>query len=158
MGLYYKNVQEEQQVHEVVITNSNGELMTDTINIAEVTGKMHKHILDKIRTFPEDFTERNFSLSTYSDPTGRQLPMFNMTRRGMTTLVMSFTGPKVWDWQQKYHDAFDMMEEELTKAPKFTVPTNMLEAMTLATEQMGRAEELQEMAKSLGTTAIRFNK
>lgn len=57
--------------------------------VAEAFGKRHDDVLKAIRTLEttEEFTERNFSPSTYCDSTGRSLPEVLMTRDGFTFLA-----------------------------------------------------------------------
>ena len=78
--------------HAVFIQND--QIKTDSLKVAEVFGKPHKDVLQKIKSLDcsSDFTERNFSLSEYEDKSGRALPMYEMTKDGFVFLAMSFTG------------------------------------------------------------------
>ncbi|MBF0127433.1 MAG: Rha family transcriptional regulator, partial [Magnetococcales bacterium] len=55
-----------------------------------VFGKQHKNVLQAIQELdvPEEFTELNFQPSEYTDSTGRTLPMYRLTRDGVTLLTM----------------------------------------------------------------------
>jgi len=63
--------------------------VTTSLKVAEVFGKMHKNVLRDIEALncTEDFTRRNFALSTYIDSTGRKLGMYLMTITNITDLV-----------------------------------------------------------------------
>ena len=63
---------------------------------------------------PEDFTKLNFQPSEYTDPTGRKLPMYQLTRDGFTLLAMGFTGARAMKFKLAYIEAFNRMEAELT--------------------------------------------
>lgn len=56
--------------------------------MAEVFGKEHKHVLDKIKNLEcsDTFTGSNFRLSHYHDSTGRKLPMYEMTQDGWESI------------------------------------------------------------------------
>ena len=64
---------------------NNVERMT-SIEIAEVTGKQHKNVMQAIRNMEpawEKITGLKFQLSTYKDPTGRTLPCYTITEVAM---------------------------------------------------------------------------
>ena len=61
---------------------NNVERMT-SIEIAEVTGKQHKNVMQTIRNMEsvwEKISGLKFQLSTYKDPTGRTLPCYSLTK------------------------------------------------------------------------------
>ena len=97
------------------ITLEGGRPTTTSVIVAQVFGKQHKDVLRAIRGLecPEEFTGRNFALSEFTDPTGRKLPMYRMTRDGFTFLCMGFTGKEAARWKVAYIEAFNRMEEEL---------------------------------------------
>ncbi|GAB7082306.1 Rha family transcriptional regulator [Megalodesulfovibrio paquesii] len=88
--------------------------MVSSLRIAERFGKKHCHVLDSIRELsvncPKEFAGPNFRSSTYTDPNGRTLPMFDLTRDGFSMLVMGFTGPEAMQWKVKYIEAFNVLE------------------------------------------------
>jgi Rha family phage regulatory protein len=97
------------------VTLEDGRPTTTSLVVAQVFGKPHKDVLAKIRNLdcPPEFTKRNFSLSEFTDPTGRKLPMYRMTRDGFTFLCMGFTGKEAARWKIAYLEAFNRMEAEL---------------------------------------------
>jgi len=89
----------------------NNGVFTTSLSVANVFNKRHSDILAQIREFPQDdFTERNFPLSEYTDATGRKLPMYNLTRDGFSLLVMGFTGERAYKWKIEFIAAFNKME------------------------------------------------
>ncbi len=54
-----------------------GKAITTSLKVAEVFKKNHRDVLRKIENLDcsREFTERNFTLSSYIDTTGRSLPM-----------------------------------------------------------------------------------
>lgn len=89
--------------------------VTTSVNVAEVFGKQHKNVLQDIRNLDcsEEFTRLNFQPCEYTDPTGRKLPMYTMTRDGFTFLVMGYRGKKAAQFKEAYIKAFNRMEKEL---------------------------------------------
>jgi Rha family phage regulatory protein len=97
------------------IAVKDNQLYTPSTRIADVFGKPHKDVLAKIRKLDcsHFFTERNFSLSEFTDTTGRKLPMFNVTKDGFMFLVMGFTGKQAAAIKEAYINAFNQMAEAL---------------------------------------------
>lgn len=100
---------------EVIIRDSK--CVATSLNVASVFGKSHRHVLRDIENLmpncPETFTEPNFGLSEYEDSTGRKLPLYLLTRDGLTLLIMGYTGRKAMQFKLAYMEAFNAMEKEL---------------------------------------------
>lgn len=90
---------------------------TTSQKVAETFGKNHKDVLRGITILqnkcPKEFTERNFAPSEYTDNTGRKLPMYLLTRDGLTLLVMGYTGKEAMKFKLAYIEAFNAMEKRL---------------------------------------------
>lgn len=67
------------------VTEKDGEPITTSLRVAEIFGKQHKDVLRALERLEcsTAFIGRNFALSAYIDPTGRSLPMYEMTRNGL---------------------------------------------------------------------------
>ena len=94
-----------------------GRAMTTSLVVARHFGKTHDNVLKAIRRLLEDCSESfggvNFDASTYVTEQNKSKPMYRMTRKGFSMLVMGFTGSAAVKWQEAYIDAFDRMEEAL---------------------------------------------
>lgn len=101
-------------IEDMVICEEGKSFTTSRI-IAKVFEKEHKDVLRAISNLEcsSQFTERNFALSEYTDPTGRKLPAYRLTRDGFSFLAMGFTGKKAAAWKEKFLEAFNMMEKAL---------------------------------------------
>lgn len=110
------------------VTIVDGQPMTTSLDVAEKFDKPHKDVLAAIRKLiedlPKDFIERNFALSEYTDPTGRKLPMYYLTRDAFSLLAMGFTGKAALAWKVRYIEAFNGMEAELLKTTKKRLERN----------------------------------
>jgi Rha family phage regulatory protein len=80
----------------LVEITTDGPITTSRI-VAEHFGRLHNHVLRDIKklhknTTDKEFTESNFGLSEYADPSGRKLPEWHMTEDGFAALALAFTG------------------------------------------------------------------
>jgi len=98
---------------EVVIINRQAK--ATSLAIAKAFDKNHRDVLKSIRNLEcsEEFTERNFAPSEYTDPTGRKLPMYELTRDGAVFLIMGYTGKEAARFKEAYINAFNRMESEI---------------------------------------------
>jgi Rha family phage regulatory protein len=80
--------------HESFYAIRDGKQWATSLNIAEVFGKSHQHIMEAIRNLEcsEGFRESNFRLSFYITSQNKEMPMYDITRDGFTFLAMGFTG------------------------------------------------------------------
>ena len=103
--------------NEQLVIVRDGKAVADSRTVANIFEKNHKDVLESIRNLveqlPQDFTELNFEPSNYTDPTGRSLPMYLLTRDAFTLLAMGFTGPKALKFKLEYIKAFNAMEAAL---------------------------------------------
>lgn len=100
-----------------VFADTKERVMANSLVVAKLFGKDHKHVLDGIRKITEpksglseEFRLRNFAESSYKDTTGRRLPCYNLTRDGFSMLVMGFTGQKAMQFKEAYIKRFNAME------------------------------------------------
>ena len=118
---------------ESLIPNQKG--MT-SLEIAEVTGKQHAHIMRDIRKLlSQGVTASNFGLSEYKDTTGRKLPCFSLTPKGCLILASGYDA--------LLRERIINRLEELEKG-KAKVPQTFSEALQLAADQAKQIEEQQK--------------
>ncbi|WP_432757573.1 Rha family transcriptional regulator [Escherichia coli] len=96
----------------------DGQAVTSSLAVANFFSKRHDDVLKKIRTLEcsASFTARNFSVSDYTDCTGRKLPCYQITRDGFAFLAMGFTGKRAARFKEAYINAFNLMEKSLSGA------------------------------------------
>lgn len=142
------------------VSINNGKAVTTSRDVADYFGKLHKDVLKKIESLgcSPNFTKRNFTLSDYSDSSGRKLPMFEMTKDGFVFLVMGFTGKRAAEFKEAYISEFNQMEAQLHDAIITSGCTrkilltfrdkNLVNARVLETdEHVATMETLFEMAR-----------
>lgn len=95
------------------LTTINGHGWASSLQVADHFGKRHSDVLRAIRELgcSEEFTQRNFALSEFTDSTGRTLPMVKMSRDGFSILAMGFTGPQAMAWKESFIAAFNQLEQ-----------------------------------------------
>ncbi len=135
-------------MNEIIITNTNGELTTSSLGVAEKFGKQHKHVIEKIGNIIAEMnsaensaqysTEKSaqyFIESIYIDNSGKSNKCYELTRDGFSLLVMGFTGKKALEWKLKYIEAFNLMEQKLRE--KLEINNTM--DLNILTETIGTA-------------------
>jgi Rha family phage regulatory protein len=132
------------------VTVANGRAVTTTIAVASFFRKEHKDVLRKISALDcsPAFTKRNFTLSEYTDTTGRTLPMYEMTKDGFVFLVIGFTGKRAAAFKEAYISEFNRLESELTRqltaaAPAMPVFPVDSDFMYLTTVEHGHVVNIQ---------------
>lgn len=104
-------------MNEIVITNTNGELTTSSLGVAEKFGKQHKHVIEAIEELKKGVAEKSADLfieTMYQHSQNKQwYKCYELTRDGFSLLVMGFTGKKALEWKLKYIEAFNLMEQKL---------------------------------------------
>lgn len=89
---------------ELVIQSSNGNDVTTSLIVAQVSGKEHKNVLRDIESLscPEDFNRLNFERITYKDARNREQTAYEMTKDGFSFLVMGYTGSKAGEFKERF--------------------------------------------------------
>lgn len=112
------------ETNDLVFEGSNGNIVTNSIIVAETFGKLHKNIIRDIKTLiggmPNFEHTPLFEETKYANPqNGQQYPMYIMNRDGFTLLAMGFTGKKAMAFKLKYIEAFNRMEKELKQGNQY---------------------------------------
>ena len=84
-----------------IFADAHDTARVDSLFVAEFFEKNHKEVLRDIRkiTDPtsglsEEFRQRNFAPSSYTNNQNKKQPCYCMTRDGFTVLVMGYTGQR----------------------------------------------------------------
>lgn len=111
----------------IVYKKDNGQILTNSLLVAEKFSKQHKHVIDTIRKLisSAENSAQFFASTTYIDESGKKNPMYVMNRDGFTLLAMGFTGEKALQFKLDYIEAFNKMEQTIKKGcslPNFEDP------------------------------------
>ena len=139
----------------------NGKPSVTSLQVAEAFSKSHKNVLADIRgtiaKCSESFTGLNFQLSGYKDNTGRNLPMYLLTKDGLLMVTMGYTTPEAMQMKEVYIARFNEMEEQIKHAvalPNFSDPVEAARAWADKEEQ----RRLEEHAKLMAFETIEVQK
>lgn len=139
-----------QDMNELVFKGQNGQVLTNSLLVAEKFGKEHSDVLKAIDTLvckmAENQCEGYFADSSIEipQPNGgvRHSRIVVMNRDGFTLLVMGFNGKKALNFKLDYIAAFNAMEKQL-KA--LSTPQTYAEALRRLADEV----EEKERAKAL---------
>lgn len=127
-------------MNELIKLDSGKEVIT-SLEISEITGKQHGHVMRDIRVLlDQGVTESNFGLSEYKDVTGRTLPCYNLTKKGCLILASGYDALL----REKIINRW----EELELKKRATLPTSFAEALQLAANQAREIEENQKLIEA----------
>lgn len=123
-----------------------------SIEIAELTGKQHAHIMRDIRALlSQGVAESNFGLGSYTDANGQERPLFNLTKKGCLILASGYDAKL----REKIIDRWEEleMERKSKSAPEISRKELALmvvqaeeekERLLLISEQQQATIEIQE--------------
>lgn len=115
------------------------EFMT-SLEIAELTGKKHAHIMRDIRgLLDQGVNETNFGLVEYKDKKGETRPMFKLTKKGCLILASGYNAVL----REKIINRWEELEKK--ERGQFTIPQSYSEALLLAANQAKKIEEQQQI-------------
>ena len=108
---------------ELVFLNISNEPTTTSLQVAEVFGKYHKDVLEKIRFLAAEISATKldpdynpkFTEKTYIDERGKTQPYFEINQDAFTELVGNMNTAKAREWKRKYFTAFNKMKKALER-------------------------------------------
>ena len=99
--------------------NSIPQNYISSIEVAEMVGKDHRHLLGDIRRYCEQLGETKiglsdfFETSTYQSEQGKELPCYLVTEKGCEFIAHKLTGVKGTAFTAKYINKFHEMKNRL---------------------------------------------
>lgn len=108
--------------------------------IAELTGKQHKHVLRDIRAMLDEIHSAQ-NWAQYQDSTGRTLPMLLLNKRETLILVSGYS----IELRARIIDRWQELEaQQAAPAPAFAIPQTLGEALRLAANLADRVVQQDE--------------
>ncbi|PFJ07793.1 hypothetical protein COD67_21545 [Bacillus cereus] len=144
----------QQPASDLVFVKGN-EVVTDSLTVADVLRKQHKHVLRDIKVQmeklneakEEKFTESNFGLSCYKDSTGRTLQKIDMTEDAFTILMFSYNTIEAMKMKVKFIEEFKRMKEYIQNQQR-KIPENpfdQIQLLALGTTKLNeRVKQLEQ--------------
>lgn len=114
------------------IINLNGQLVTDSRDIAEMVGKKHSHLMRDIASYkgvldqnPNLDSAQFFIEHSYKNENNQSYPCYLLTRKGCDMVANKMTGEKGVLFTAAYVTRFEEMEEHLKQnKPQFSSVTS----------------------------------
>ena len=137
-----------------IITNKTPETVT-SIEVASMIGKEHSQLLKDIRRYINQLGKVNFNFSdffqesTYISEQNKQLPCFNVTRKGCDFIANKLTSQKGTEFTARYVNRFHELEEN-------NVTNSLIIALNTISESM--IEMKIDINSRLSELEERFNK
>ena len=113
-------------MYNLTVFEKNGQLLTDSREVALMVDKEHSKLLRDIRGYCEYLTEANFGLSeyfirsSYQDSTGRTLPRYLCTKMGCDMIANKMVGKKGVVFTARYIEAFEKMKDFIEKGAQYS--------------------------------------
>ena len=104
------------------IIKFDGQLVTDSRDVAEMVGREHKDVLRDIRNIITQLGESKiaqsyFIESSYTNSQNKELPCYLLTKKGCELYATRMTGEKGTKFAMTYIERFNEMERQLTEQP-----------------------------------------
>lgn len=127
-----------------IFNNMSKETMS-SLEIAEVTGKNHAHIMRDIRKLlTQGVNKSNFGLVEYTDKKGEQRPCYELTKKGCLILASGYDAVL----REKIINRWVELETK-ERNDGFAVPQTFAEALMLAAKQQLALEENEKKIAAL---------
>ncbi len=137
----------------VVFKQQEDSIFTDSLTIAKVFGKEHKHVMESIKNsglLEDSEYSRKFDPTTYKASNGKSNKMYLLDRDAFSLIIMGFTGKEALRWKMDYIKAFNAMEKELLKPAVKLTPIQLMEqANLLLIEENKEKTKLLERNKKI---------
>ena len=110
-------------MNNLTVFQMDGIEVVDSREVAEMTGKLHKHLLRDISGYAEIIKNSNetkfgpvdfFIPSTYTDSKGEERPCYLLTKKGCDMVANKMTGEKGVLFTAAYVTAFEKMRERVS--------------------------------------------
>lgn len=128
----------------LVFKSQRGNVVTDSLLVAEKFEKEHKNVLRDIDLLIEKFgssdLSRQYFYKSEFENRGKKYPKYIISKDGFSLLVMGYTGQLAFDFKIKFIEAFNKMEDVLKS---IQIPQSFAEALQLAANQAKQIEQQQ---------------
>ena len=136
-------------MNQLKIISSNGELVTESREVAKMVDQQHKELLRTIRSYIGVLTGASLRSSdffiphTYQDAKKEVRPCFLLTRKGCDMVANKMTGDKGVLFTAAYVSQFERMEKELSSPRPLTEKEQLKASMRLSLETSEEVEAIK---------------
>ena len=137
---------------QLAVLSEHEEKMT-SLEIAEVTGKQHQHIMRDIRAIlSQGVDASNFGLTSYTDKSNRQSPCYELTKKGCLILASGYDALL----REKIINRWEELETK-ERTGGFVVPQTFSQALMLAAKQQEQIEEQRAALAQQGEEIVKLS-
>ncbi|OZS79476.1 Rha family transcriptional regulator [Tetzosporium hominis] len=132
-------------MNELKVVSVEGQLVTDSRDVAEMVGKSHDQLMRSIRTYVDYLdsaklqTQNFFIPSTYTSAQNKEMPCYLLTKKGCDMVANKMTGEKGVLFTAAYVTKFEEMEKQLAHR----LPTSYKEALVALLEEVEKRERIE---------------
>ncbi len=133
---------------DLVFISQTNNLVTDSRQVAEYFGKRHSDVMSKIKSLQcsRAFGYANFFAYHHrNDQNGELYQAYQMTKDGFMFLVMGFTGKRAAEIKERYINAFNEMEKQLS-TPQFPNLPDLSRVRMVLTLDKGKPENVRVLS------------
>ena len=124
----------------IQVLEANNVLTMSSLEIADLTGKQHKHVMTDIRNMLNSLNiDSAVFTADYKDSKGRMYPCYNLPKRETLILVSWYSVTM----RARIIDRWQELEQK--ESAQFKIPKTLSEALLLAGQQAALAEERQRL-------------
>lgn len=136
----------------VEMLTGHKETMT-SLEIAELTGKQHQHVMRDIRALLDQGVDAsNFGLTSYTDKSNRQSPCYTLTKKGCLILASGYDALL----REKIINRWEELETK-ERTGGFVVPQTFSQALMLAARQQEEIEKQKAALVQQGNEIIKLS-
>jgi len=147
-----------------LVSIKKGEVLVNSLRIAEKFDKPHKRVLDSIEKLVRNIDDsKDIKVSMLSKSyiikesshkvNNRSFPCYELNRKAFSLVAMSFTGKKVLAWKMQFLEAFELMEKALLNRTDIGWKQIRDDSKDVRLELTGCIKMFTEYAKEQGSTS-----
>lgn len=137
-------------MNQLKVVSNNGQLVTDSRDVAKMIGKEHKELMRSIRQYSGILTSADlrsldfFIPDYYQDAKKEQRPCFLLTKKGCDMVANKMTGEKGVLFTAEYVTRFEEMEKEFQAPRVLNDKEKLMASMKLSIEATETLEHHNE--------------
>lgn len=142
-------------MNQLKVISLDGQLVTDSRDVAEMIGKEHKELMRSIRQYSSVLTSAElrsldfFVPTYYNDAKKEQRPCFLLTKKGCDMVANKMTGDKGILFTAAYVTRFEEMEKEAQQPRVLTEKEQLRASMKLSLDTSEEVEVLKIEVRDL---------
>lgn len=127
-----KSVETPDLGSSLVLSDSTDKNRMTSLEIAEITGKQHAHVMRDIRKLLEQgVSQSNFGLAKYTDKQGKPREMYSLTPKGCLILASGYDALL----RERIINRLEQLEKSMTMQPSYQIEDPIARAEAWIAEQ-----------------------